>query len=105
MLKRRMEETEYQLAAYAAALADVTDELPEQTIRREIEPGLGVVEVDGAGGLLDIRLDPKAVATSDAVAFADRVLVALRQAEAEAHAVHMERLRRAARFAPPNDHC
>lgn len=101
-MSRRLAELEDALADYAAG-AEKDASSPEERITCEIEPGLGVVEVDGNGELIDIRLDARLVGASNPAVLGERVLAALHRAEAEARSTTRERMRLLAR-ALPLDH-
>lgn len=95
LLGRQMVDLQHRVEEYGRGIEGVEGRLPAARFVREIEPGLGFVEVDGRAELVDIRLDPKTVKLSRPDLLGGRVLEAIRRAEGdarEAHAVEMRRL-------------
>lgn len=82
--ERRMIEMERAANDYASQLSDLANEQRYVRITQKIPPGLGTIEVDGDGRLLQASLDRNALVTSDRNALGRRILEALAAARAEA---------------------
>ncbi|GAA0651335.1 hypothetical protein GCM10010174_88850 [Kutzneria viridogrisea] len=80
----------YALAAEIDAAIRTAREAAVAAARRPhtvpIEPGLGTVTANGAGELLAVALDPRALATSNSRALGAQVMAAIHHAENAARA-------------------